>query len=138
MKNYELAYLITPNLSDTEAKTLSEKITGFIPELGGITLNNPNLEKRKLAYPINKKIEAFLVSLEFSLLPEKIKDLEKKIISENQVLRHIIVTKAKEKKRIKKTRKPIDSLVEKKEEDMTKEKKVEIEKISEKIDEILK
>ena len=138
MKKYELAYLITPDLSATEAKALSEKILGLIPELEGVVLASPEPDKRKLAYPINEKIEAFLVSLEFSLSPEKIKDLEKKIISANQVLRHIIITKAKERKEIKKPRKSIDSLVEKKEESTNKEKKVDIDKIDEKIDEILK
>ncbi len=132
MKNYELVYLITPDLSATEAKTLSEKVSGFIPELEGLVLNSSDLERRKLAYLINKKMEAFLVSLEFSLLPEKIKDLKKKIISEKQILRYIIVTKIQRKEKPKKVRKI------EKEEPTVKEKKVEIEKINEKIDEILK
>ena len=67
MKNYELAYLITPDLSGTEAKTLSEKISGFVPELEGIILTNSEPDKRRLAYLIDEKIEAFLVYLDFSL-----------------------------------------------------------------------
>ena len=134
MKNYELAYLISPDLSTAEAKAFSEKIAGFISELEGLVLNDVSPERRKLAYLINKKIEAFLVSLEFSLLPEKIKDLKEKIVSEKQILRHIIVTKAKEKIKAKKVRQIVKEEPTVKE----KEKKVEIEKIGEKIDEILK
>ncbi|KPJ55422.1 hypothetical protein AMJ47_00990 [Parcubacteria bacterium DG_72] len=137
MKNYELVYLISPDLAAAEAKALSEKIAGFISELEGIVLNNADPERRNLAYSIKKKLEASLVSLEFSLLPEKIKNLKEKIISEKQILRHIIVTKTKEGK----IRKPADRQPAKKEEGVIikeKEKKVEIEKINEKIDEILK
>lgn len=134
MKNYELVCLISPDLSAEEANALSEKIVGFIPDLKGLVLNNPEPERKKLSYAINKKLEAFLVSLEFSLLPEKIKELKQNISSEKQILRHIIVAKATERKKAKKVRQlPKEKAIAKE-----KEKKVEIEKINEKIDEILK
>jgi len=135
MKNYELAYLISPDLSAKEAGDLSEKIASFVLELGGTVLNNTNPEKRKLGYSIKRKQEAFLGSLEFSILPEKINDFKKKIFSEKQILRHIIIVKAKERKMPEKIRRSAE-----RQKILTdeKEKKVEIEKINEKIDEILK
>jgi ribosomal protein S6 len=132
MKNYELAYLINPNLPAEEIKTLSEKMAGFVSDLGGMVMSNIEPEKRKLGYPIKKKIEAFLASLNFSLSPEKIKDLKEKILSEKEVLRYIIVAKMKESKKVRKIRKPQPM-----EKNPSADGKVEIEKINEKIDEIL-
>jgi ribosomal protein S6 len=137
MKNYELAYIITPDLSAEEAKTLSEKMAGFVSELSGAVLHNADPEKRKLGYPIKGKIEAWLASLEFSLLPEKTIELKKKVISENQILRHLMVAKAKKRIKPKKIRQLADREPKEKKEGAA-EEKVDIEKINEKIDEILK
>jgi len=125
MKYYELTYLISPDLDEKEAKDLSEKINGFIPELTGIIKNNSEPEKKSLGYSINEKSEAFLVSLNFSLETDKVIELEKKIKLEKEILRHIITRKEERKKSEK---------IEKKE---IREKKVDLEGIDEKIDEIL-
>jgi len=93
MKNYELTYLISPELSEEESKIFSGKINNFIQEETGTLEKTTEASKKKLGYPIKKKDEAFLVTLNFSLNPEKLGRLEKKLKSENQILRYIILTK---------------------------------------------
>lgn len=133
MKNYELTYLIIPDISTEEAKTLSEKIAGFISELNGTVINNINPEKKRLAYPIKKKIDAFLGSIEFSIAPELTKDFKKKIDTETQILRYLITVKLKERERpVKKPKKEIPI------EEKPKKQKVDLENMDQKIDEILK
>jgi ribosomal protein S6 len=133
MKNYELAYLISSDLSTEEAKSLSEKMAGFVSELQGTIKNNAEPEKRKLGYPIKKKAEAFLASLEFAILPEKIIGLKEKILSEKQIIRSMIIAKPKENQKKKKTRQPQPA-----EKNAPVGEKVEIENMDKKIDEILK
>lgn len=93
MKSYELTYLISPDLSEEELKNFSGKISNFIQEDSGILEKTTEPSKKKLGYPIKKKGEAFLVTLSFSLNPEKLENLEKKLKSENQILRYLILTK---------------------------------------------
>jgi len=93
MKNYELTYLISPDLSEEELKIFSGKISNFIQEETGTLEKTTGPSKKKLGYSIKKKEEAFLVTLNFSLSPEKLGNLEKKLKSENQILRYIILTK---------------------------------------------
>lgn len=132
MKLYELTYLISPELSGEELKVFQEKIASFIQnEEGGIReIKNPI--KKKLAYPIEKRTEAFLATLYFSLLPEKLRSLEKKLKLESKIIRYLILTK-KEIEKIK-----IPKIIPKaKVPKVKKEKKVELEKIEEKLEEIL-
>jgi len=130
MKYYELTYLITPDLSEKDLEELLNKIPNIITGFSGIVEKIQKSEKIKLGYPINKKNGAFLASLDFSLNQEKIKELEEKIKSEKAILKYLIINKKRGGFSAKKERrKPVEK---------NKEEKVEIEKINETIDEILK
>jgi len=142
MKNYELTCLISPDLSEEELKNISAKINSFIQEETGVLEKTSEPLKKVLGYPIKGKSRAFSVSLNFSLDPEKLKNLEKKLKSENQVLRYIILIKTalKEvlprKKRLlkipQKITEPSESAAY-----QSKAKKVELKEIDKKIEEIL-
>jgi small subunit ribosomal protein S6 len=93
MKSYELTYLISPDLSEEDLKNFSGKISNFIQEDSGLLEKTTEPSKKKLGYPIKEKEEAFLIVLSFSLSPEKLESLEKKLKSENQILRYLILTK---------------------------------------------
>jgi len=129
MKYYELAYLISPDLSDSEVANIQQKINSLIQGKEGILDSFNEAVKIDLSYLIKKKEQAFLVSLIFHLKPENIKDLEKELKSDNNILRFIIVIKTKEK--IKKIReKPLAKKPRQKQ-------KVELKEIEQKLDEIL-
>ncbi|MDP2910490.1 MAG: 30S ribosomal protein S6 [bacterium] len=140
MKQYELTYLISPELSESEINDLSQKVLGFIEEEKGKIDKKQEPIKKKLGYPIKNKKEAFLVCLDFSSDPEKITDLEKKIRTESQILRHIVIIKEKIKEIPFKHRfKPIADLPEAGQPtaDQSRVGKVELKEIDKKIEEIL-
>ena len=101
VKNYELTYLIVPELSDEQAKSYHEKIGSFILEDGGIVGNQILPQKRTLAYNINKKGSAFMATFIFKGEPAVLDKLAKKIKEEEQILRHIILEKITRKEKIK-------------------------------------
>jgi len=137
MKNYELTYLIYPDLSEEGLRNFSEKINNFIQEEAGKIEKTIAPSKKRLGYPIKKKEGAFEVSLDLSLNPDKLESLEKKLKSENQILRYLILTKKapekvstkefllKKEKPFRITRKTLET------------KKVELKEIDKKIEEIL-
>lgn len=137
MKNYELTYLISPELSEEEVKVFHKKITSLIQEEGGILDEENSPLKKKLAYPIKKQFQAYLATLNFQLNPGSVVILEKKLKSENQILRYLILTKEKLNiiPRITKIpatlKKSGEAVFEKK------EKKVELKEIEKKLEEIL-
>ena len=153
MKTYELTYLISSELSEEEAKELQTKIASLIQEKGGILVEEKALLKKKLAYSVKKQSQAFLAVIIFQLpelpkevkgeeetdslrlpepLPEKLIDLEKKLKSENRILRYLILKELPLKKM-----KVARFLKKPEAEKIKKEKKVELEEIDKKLDEIL-
>ena len=132
MKLYELTYLISPEFSEEEQKSLNEKINSLIQKGAGV-LNEVKLPiKKKLAYPIKKQREAFLINFNFYLEPEKLGSLEKELKSEKKILRYLIL--AKPKLKIAKVRKRPTKIIPK---IPVKEKKVELKEIEKKLEEIL-
>jgi len=129
-KNYELAYLANPDLSEEELEELSKRITDFITSQSGIILKTQKNEKRRLGYELKEKKDAFLGSIEFSFsAADKAPLLKKMADADKNILRSLLVIKPEEKE------------VEQKEtglKENPKSKKVELDKIDEKIDEILK
>jgi len=126
MKSYELTYIISPKLTESEAQKFSEEIIDWIKKEGGILSDTHNPLKRRLAYQIKKEAEGFLASLGFYFNPEKLVNLTEKVKSETKILRSLIITK----ELAKKTESP--KMLETK-----KEEKVAIEDIEKKLEEIL-
>lgn len=140
MKQYELSYLISPELSESEITDLSQKVVGFIEEGKGKIDKKGEPIKKKLGYPIKNKKEAFLVCLGFSSDPENIANLEKRTQTENQILRHIVTIKEKIKEvSVRHRFKPTadSSIAGQPTVDHPKGEKVELKEIDKKIEEIL-
>jgi small subunit ribosomal protein S6 len=133
MRDYELTYLIAPELSEEEAKSLQDKVVSLMRELEGVSAGEGLPLRRRLAYPIKKKNEAYLGFVSFQMSAEKLLEFEKKLKLEDQILRFLISIKAKPAKVRVILRKPLLSAM-----PTEKEKKVELKEIEEKLEEILK
>ena len=129
MKFYELTYLISPELSEAEIKNIQQKIDSFIQSKEGLLGTSIQPERIDLSYPIRKKAQAYLASLSFYLKSEDLKNLEKEVKSESNILRFLISVKKKPKE-VKVSKRTLTKKPEK-------EKKAELKDIEEKLDEIL-
>jgi small subunit ribosomal protein S6 len=65
-KRYETVFILTPVLSEDQAKEAAKKIKKTITDLGGKIVNEENWGLKKLAYPIQKKTTGFYHLMEFS------------------------------------------------------------------------
>jgi len=93
MKNYELTYLISPDLSEEETKQFQEKVNSLIQTEGG-QVSEVNLPiKKGLSSAKKDRGETYLISLSFQLNPEKVTLLEKKLKKEGDILRYLILSK---------------------------------------------
>jgi small subunit ribosomal protein S6 len=132
MPSYELTYLISADLSEEEAKALQEKINSLIKEEGGSLSEINEGGKRKLAYPLKNKGQVYLTSLNFQIKPENLANLEKKLKSEPEIFRYLILTK-KAPKIVPKV--PQVAVASRKPKE--KKEKVELKEIEKKLEEIL-
>ncbi len=97
-RKYELSYLVSRELSEEELKSFCDKIGAFVAEEMSIIEHQSNPLKKRLAFSIKGKTEAYLISLAFKTDSKNIENIEKKLKAENQILRYIMIIRESPKK----------------------------------------
>jgi len=95
VKSYEIAYLIAPDIPEDEVFGEAGKITAAIQAAHGLVGKIDEPKKRRLAYPIAKHRDAYFGWTTFSVAPERIADIEKRIKAENSIIRLLIAEEVK-------------------------------------------
>ena len=91
-KRYETVFILTPVLSDEQAKEAAKKFRSAITDLGGKIVNEEHWGLRKLAYPIQKKTTGFYHLIEFAGDGEKIVgNLETTFKRDERIIRFLTV-----------------------------------------------
>jgi small subunit ribosomal protein S6 len=83
-------YIVGSHISDDEIPKAVAEITKFIEGSGGTVEKHEELGKRKLAYPIKKTRNGFYVVDVFASPSAKIHEIEQKIRSSQNIIRHLI------------------------------------------------
>ena len=91
MNQYETVFILTPVLSDVQAKEAVEKFKGILAEQGAEIINEEAWGMKKLAYPIEKKTTGFYVMFEFDAEPKVISKLELQYRRDERVIRSLVV-----------------------------------------------
>jgi small subunit ribosomal protein S6 len=92
--------VVDPEVGDEGLPGIVERVHGFIQERGGEIKNVDQWGRRRLAYPIRRRQEAYYVITHFSLEPQAIRALEGSLDLAEDVLRHL-VTRIEEVKEAK-------------------------------------
>ncbi|MBM2813385.1 MAG: ribosomal protein [Ignavibacteria bacterium] len=92
---YETTVIVNAALEDSDIDSVISRIAGYIENNGGQLVEVNKWGRRRLAYPINKKFNGFYVHLVFETLPNSVPILERFLVLEDTVLRHLtlILTK---------------------------------------------
>ncbi len=91
---YELMVLLRPDLADDRLEAALERIRNTVVEQGGtITFEKRDTPwgRRRLAYPIRKFQEAFYVLFQLVCAPRAVREIERELRLNEQVLRHLMV-----------------------------------------------
>ncbi|MDB3907092.1 30S ribosomal protein S6 [Crocinitomicaceae bacterium] len=91
MKSYETVFILTPVLSDEQAKEAVQRFESQIGSLGGKVKHSETWGLRKLAYPIQKKSTGFYFLTEFEAPGEAINELEVEFKRDERVMRFLTV-----------------------------------------------
>lgn len=142
MKNYELSFLVSTEISTEEAQGFSAQIAGIIQKEAGQNVKISNPVPKTLGYKIKGQSSALWMNIEFSLEPDKLKEVEKELKKDPRIIRYLIsikkpqrITEARVRRSVEsKTTEPIKEAIQ---EEKKQEKKVELKDIDEKLEEIL-
>ena len=91
MNSYETVFILTPVLSDDQAKEAVQKFEGEMKALGAKIKHSENWGLRKLAYPIQKKSTGFYFLVEFEAEGNVVADYELMMKRDERVLRFLTV-----------------------------------------------
>ena len=92
MNKYELMVIIDPALEDDKKEAAIESVKNIIADAGEVSETDV-WGLRKLAYPIQKKLEGYYVVMQFAAEPELPKELDRRLRINDAYMRHIIVSK---------------------------------------------
>ena len=92
MRDYELIFIIHPDLDDTASNDVLEKVKGWITEAGGAVNKVDPWGKRKLAYPIRKQNSGQYFLLNIQIAPSFVTELERSIRFQEPVMRFMVTS----------------------------------------------
>ncbi len=89
--DYEVTYIVRPNLEETElderVNTIAEQLKGNGAEVGEIE----KMGKRRLAYEIDDVREGYYVVMKFKSEAAQAKELERQMRLNEDVMRHLLI-----------------------------------------------
>lgn len=97
LKKYQIILLFSPLLELEKIKEIVQKIKTWIEEKAGKIEKQGEPIKKKLAQPIQKNQEAFYLDLDFQLSGADLPYFQKELNLEKEIIRYLINIKKKEK-----------------------------------------
>jgi small subunit ribosomal protein S6 len=91
VREYEIVYVIRPDLSDEDRSAKVDRIHALVTEHGGEIEKTEDWGKRVLAYEIRHCAEGFYGLSEFRLPPNAVKTIEDRLRIDEEILRYQIV-----------------------------------------------
>ncbi len=94
MRDYELMYIVRPNLSDEEISPIVERINNYVATLGGQVkevIQTSPWGRRRLAYNIENFQDGYYVVTNLLLDPRQASELERSLRLSDDILRHMLV-----------------------------------------------
>ncbi|PZC44845.1 MAG: small subunit ribosomal protein S6 [Chloroflexi bacterium] len=89
--NYELIAIYSPEASQTETDESLEIINTYVSSNDGIVSEHDQWGMKRFAFPIKKFTEGNYSLIKFSILSDKINELNRMLQMNETILRHLIV-----------------------------------------------
>ena len=91
LREYELMFVLAPDLQEDGVTATTERINGLITNRGGEITKVDNWGRRRMAYPIRRHPDGLYTVLRFRLDANLTDELDRNLRLTEQVLRHLIV-----------------------------------------------
>lgn len=93
MRDYEILYIVRPELDEDQLNEAVERVNGLIANVGGEHVKTDVWGKRRLAYEVDRLREGYYVLTDFKVEPERVPEMESTLKISDTVFRHLIVRK---------------------------------------------
>jgi len=90
-REYEVMYIISPEVSDEAIPQVVERVNKWVADLGGEVTAVDEWGRRRLAYPIRKFRDGYYVVMRFRARPDVTTEFERNMRLAEDILRHLLV-----------------------------------------------
>jgi small subunit ribosomal protein S6 len=90
-QEYELVYVLNPDMADETLETSINNINQFITSREGVVDAVDKWGKKKLAYPIKHFQEGNYILTKFKISPARCKELEANLRISEDIIRHLLI-----------------------------------------------
>lgn len=90
MNNYEILFIIKPELNEEALKNVTKAIVDSVTKNGGTIKKEENWGKKQLVYPVNKAKEGYYYKLDFTSPSSAIEKLEAGYRLNSDILRTMV------------------------------------------------
>lgn len=91
MRDYELAFIIQPNIDAEGVTGVVEKVSQFVKATNGSVTSVDVWGRKTLAYPINNQKEGIYVLLKANMSPTSLGELERNLKLSEEIIRYLLV-----------------------------------------------
>lgn len=89
--NYELMFIIRPDVDEETVAATREKVSATITEKNGEIVDTDDMGKRRLAYEIDRYREGIYTVVNFKAEANVVKELDYVIGINDHIMRHMII-----------------------------------------------
>jgi small subunit ribosomal protein S6 len=104
MRNYEIMFIVNPNVPEEEIDKINAQIENIITSGGGKVDKIEKMGKRRLAYEVEKQREGYYVLFAIHANGDIIKECERRLRVMDAVIKYITVRTDEEVRRLEKIR----------------------------------
>jgi len=91
MRRYELIFIVQPELSEEEVKSITDRYLQIITAQKGTLIKTEDWGKRRLAYNINKQSKGTYILVDFYGPGSMIKEIERNLKIDDNILKFLTV-----------------------------------------------
>lgn len=90
-REYELVYILQPELNNDEVSALNERVTQYIQEQDGEVQETELWGKRQLAYPIQNHFDGYYILHRLHMAGTLVEEVERILRFNENVLRYMCI-----------------------------------------------
>ena len=91
MRDYELAFIVRPNVDDNGVTAVVDKVSQFVKSGQGEVASVDVWGRRTLAYPINNHREGIYVLFQAKMPPACLNELERNLKLSEEIIRYLLI-----------------------------------------------
>ncbi len=91
MRRYETIFIVTPDTSEEDLKSVATKFRGVVSDMSGLVVAYKEQGKKKLAYDVKKQDKGYYVLMDFVGSADLVAEIERNMRLDDRILKYLTV-----------------------------------------------